>query len=418
MIVFKKVKFIDLLEPKIIVGLKKGYEYSFVPMENVETGKKNPRRIELKIFNGGGSRFADGDILFARITPCLQNKKIAKVKDLKEGIGFGSTEFFIFRAKKGFTNPDYLYYTTKLDDLINTAILSMVGASGRQRADIKSIYEYNLLVPDLPTQTRIASILSSYDDLIEKNEKRIKALEEMARLVFAEWFVKFKFPGHEKVKMVDANDTNFEKIPEGWEVTKIGKVLSKIESGSRPKGGINPDERGVPSIGAENINGLGVYDYSKEKFVSKEFFEKMRQGHVQNGDVLLYKDGAHIGRKTMFGNGFPHEQCSINEHVFILRTNKHCSQAFLYFWLDQPAMTQAIRNLNANAAQPGINQEGVKNLLIILPPKKILDSFDEKMNSILGLIFFLAKRNRILSQIRDLLIPQLVTGRRELKKYD
>src|SRR5205823_2036197 len=145
----------------------------------------------------------------------------------------------------------------------------------------------------------------------------------------------------------------------GWGVRTLGDVLSVLEAGSRPKGGIDPSERGIPSIGAENISGLGQYDYAKEKFVSQAFFEKMKQGHVESGDVLLYKDGAHIGRKAMFRDGFPHAVCSVNEHVFILRANRrYCSQNYLYFWLDQPDMTQNIRNLNANAAQPGINQQG------------------------------------------------------------
>ena len=116
------------------------------------------------------------------------------------------------------------------------------------------------------------------------------------------------------------------KIPEGWEAATVDDVLATLESGSRHKGGIDPEARGVPSIGAENIIGLGRYDYSKEKFVTREFFDNMNRGHIQSGDVLLYKDGAQIGRKSMFRDGFPHAECCINEHVFIMRSNGRCSQ--------------------------------------------------------------------------------------------
>ena len=207
-------------------------------------------------------------------------------------------------------------------------------------------------------------------------------------------------------------------VPEGWEKITVGGVLSEIESGSRPKGGIDPTERGVPSIGAENILGLGQYDYSKEKFVSREFFEAMNRGHIQSGDVLLYKDGAHIGRKSMFRDGFPHKVCCVNEHVFILRTNNRCRQSYLYFWLDQPEMTQNIRNLNANAAQPGINQAGVKGLPILLPDQRTLELFDSIIDPVLSQFFNLAKKNANLRRTRDLLLPRLVSGEIDVSELE
>jgi len=190
-------------------------------------------------------------------------------------------------------------------------------------------------------------------------------------------------------------DSELGKIPEGWEVLQLGEVLESIESGSRPKGGIDPDERGVPSIGAENVLGLGRCDFGKEKYVTEDFYESMRKGEIKSGDVLLYKDGAKLGRKSMFRDRFPHEVCCINEHVFILRTNSRCSQNYLYFYLDRPDITEEVINLNANAAQPGINQAGVKNLPILLPPKNFIRLFDEKVYPIIGMLFNLAKKNQV-----------------------
>jgi type I restriction enzyme S subunit len=208
------------------------------------------------------------------------------------------------------------------------------------------------------------------------------------------------------------------KIPEGWEVLQLGEVLESIESGSRPKGGIDPDERGIPSIGAENVLGLGRYDFGKEKYVTEDFYESMRKGKIKSGDVLLYKDGAKIGRKSMFRDGFPHEVCCINEHVFILRTNSKCSQNYLYFYLDRPDITEEIINLNANAAQPGINQARVKSLPILLPPKNLIRLFDDKIDPIIGLLFNLAKKNQILRKKRDLLLPKLISGELDVSELD
>ena len=186
--------------------------------------------------------------------------------------------------------------------------------------------------------------------------------------------------------------------------------MAELESGSRPKGGIDASQRGIPSIGAENINGLGKYSYNKEKYVSYEFYQRMNRGHVKSGDVLLYKDGAHIGKKALFRDGFPHKVCCINEHVFILRSNARVTQSYLYFWLDQPHMTTNIRNLNANAAQPGINQGGVNGLPLLIPAKAVLNAWEAIAEPLLAELFNLAKKNNNLRQTRDHLLPKLISG--------
>lgn len=261
-------------------------------------------------------------------------------------------------------------------------------------------------IPCISIQKKIASILSAYDDLIENNSRRIYILEEMARSIYRKWFVHFRFPGYESVRMLES-EIGF--IPNGWKATNLDYVLSQIESGSRPKGGIDLSELEIPSIGAENIIGLGKYDYSKDKFVSRFFFDSMKQGHIKNGDVLLYKDGAQIGRKSLVLDGFPHKTCCVNEHVFILRTNEHCTQNYLYFWLDQPRMTEKIKQLNTNAAQPGINQSSVKRLPIYFPKKDLLIEFEMVIGPILQLLFNLAKKNFYINTTRDLLLPKLIS---------
>jgi type I restriction enzyme, S subunit len=262
-------------------------------------------------------------------------------------------------------------------------------------------------LPPLDVQRRLSTALSTYDDLIENNERRITVLEEMARRIYTEWFVHFGHPSGIGPRTVSKN---FGKIPEGWEDCSLADVLSVLESGSRPKGGIKKGEKGIPSIGAENINGLGNYDYSKDKFVSKAFFDAMRRGRVHSGDVLLYKDGAHIGRKSMFMSGYPHEPCAINEHVFLLRPIDGVASSWLYFFLDTPQTTERIRRLNSNAAQPGINQQSLNGLPVLLPPKCLMRGFHDTVLPILSLLFNLAKANQRLRISRDLLLPRVVSG--------
>jgi restriction endonuclease S subunit len=214
-------------------------------------------------------------------------------------------------------------------------------------------------VPPHPVQRRIAGILSAYDELIEKSQRRIRLLEAMARALYREWFVHFRFPGLEKLQRVASP---LGDIPQGWEVTTLGTQLAALESGKRPKGGIREVEDGVPSIGAENINGIGQHDFDGEKFIPREFFQEMRKGVVRDRDVAIYKDGAYIGKSSYFRDGFPHSECCVNEHVFLLRANGvRFKQNALYLWLQEPDTVHAIRATNANAAQPGINQQPVSN---------------------------------------------------------
>lgn len=307
-------------------------------------------------------------------------------------------------------DPRYVYY------FLQTLPLAQYNAgAGVPTLNRNHLYNLDIEVHDLNNQQKISSILSAYDDLIENNTRRIQILEEMAQLIYREWFVNFRFPGYEKVKFVNSE---LGKIPEGWKVLQLGDVLESIESGSRPKGGIDPNERGIPSIGAENVLGLGRYDFGKEKYVPEDFYESLRKGKIKRGDVLLYKDGAKIGRKSMFRDGFPHEVCCINEHVFILRTNSKCSQNYLYFYLDRPDITEKIINLNANAAQPGINQTGVKSLPFLLPPENLIRLFDYKVDSIIGLLFNLAKKNQVLRKKRDLLLPKLISGELDVSELE
>lgn len=261
-------------------------------------------------------------------------------------------------------------------------------------------------VPPLDVQRRIASILSAYDDLIENNRRRIQLLEQAARLLYKEWFIHLRFPGHEHIKFKDG-------VPEEWEKKTLGDVLVDIESGGRPRGG--SQEKGIPSIGAENIIGIGQYDYTKEKYIPDEYFNSMRKGVVHNRDVVLYKDGANIGRSSYFGEGFPHEKCAVNEHVFILRGLPELGQNLLYFWVAQGETCQQIANLNANTAQPGVSQSKLKTLSFVQPQHVVTRLFDENVEPIVRQIFILARENRKLIQARDLLLPRLMNGEGKLQ---
>jgi type I restriction enzyme S subunit len=141
----------------------------------------------------------------------------------------------------------------------------------------------------------------------------------------------------------------------------------------------------------------------------------MERGKVRNGDVLLYKDGAYIGRKTYFDYNFPFDKCCVNEHVFILRTNELVTPKYLYFWLDQKWVTNILINMSLTSAQPGLNQQSLKTVPILIPEKQVVQRFDKTIEPFIALIFMNAKEARILEQIRDALLPKLLSGEIRVK---
>ena len=207
------------------VKLDKGGIYPVIDIDKISAGRKFVTSKEYIVFsNQSGAKFEDGDILMARITPCLENGKIAKAQI--DGKGIGSTELFVFRGIEGITDNDFVYYLIKQQHIRDLSANSMTGASGRQRADIKFIKRIKLSLPSLPIQQKIASILSVYDSLIENNVKRIRLLEQIAENLYKEWFVRFRFPGYENTELLDG-------LPKGWIISRL-ENYGRIETGKTP----------------------------------------------------------------------------------------------------------------------------------------------------------------------------------------
>src|SRR5208282_1580165 len=180
-------------------------------------------------------------------------------------------------------DPTFLYYYLGESSVTNWIANQAIGAT-LPNLNTSILRSVSARYPSLSIQRRIASILSAYDNLIENNTRRIKILEDLAKMIYREWFVNFQFPGHEKVKMAESE---VGLIPQGWCVEPLERHLSVIETGNRPKGGIATFSEGMPSIGAESILGVGRFDYAKTKYVPVEYFQKMKLGILQDRDVLV-----------------------------------------------------------------------------------------------------------------------------------
>ncbi len=322
-------------------------------------------------------------------------------------------------------DPKFVYYCfTQLGHALEAA-----GGGGSVYTNVsKSRFEeIELTLPPLTEQKAIAAVLGALDDKIDLNRQMNATLEAMARALFQSWFVDFdpvraKMEGRQPAGM-DAEsaalfpehfeDSELGEIPRGWEVANLGSVLDTLETGRRPKGGVSGYSFGVPSVGAESINGIGVFDFSKTKFIPREFYEKTASGRVKDLDVLLYKDGGKPGefrpRVGLFGYGFPFDEFCINEHVFRMRA-QGVGQHYLYFAVSDERVLLDFANKGGKAAIPGINQTDVRSAQILKPPKAVLAQFEILTQPICQSIIENFAESRTLATLRDTLLPKLLSG--------
>ncbi len=291
----------------------------------------------------------------------------------------------------------------------------------------------SVTLPPIGAQRAIAHILGTLDDKIELNRRMNQTLEAMARALFKSWFVDFdpvraKSEGREPglpQPLADLfpdslEDSELGKVPNGWKLGVLNDVLSELETGGRPKGGVSGYSSGTPSVGAESIVGLGVFDYSKTKYVPEEFFKRMTKGRIKSRDVLLYKDGGRPGEfephVTLFGDGFPFDRCAINEHVYRMRVQPEVGQSFLLFWLSSDLVMEEMRTKGTGVAIPGLNSTQVKSLTMLVPPAGVLKAFEALVDPWITRILAGCNESHSLSALRDTLLPKLVSG--ELRAAD
>ena len=242
-----------------------------------------------------------------------------------------------------------------------------------ERIPLSSFPDFPIRLPDLQTQRRIASILSAYDDLIENNTRRIAILEEMARRIYEEWFVRFRFPGHEQVKMVESE---LGLIPEGWELRRLGDVV-ELAYGKALKA----EERKpgpYPVYGSSGV--VGSHDTS-----------------LVNGPGII------VGRK---GNVGSVHWCDVSfypiDTVYFVRTELPLH--YVFFNLKRQNF------INNDAAVPGLNRNQAYSLHFLVPSKVVLGRFVELCGPIFKQLRLLAVKNANLRATRDLLLPKLISG--------
>jgi type I restriction enzyme S subunit len=320
----------------------------------------------------------------------------------------------LIRPNKNKVEPNYLVYLL-LGDKIQGKILSVSNGATVHHLNMKDIRNLELPeLPSLPTQRKIAGILSAYDRLIENNTRRIEILEEMARSIYREWFVKFRFPGHEQVKMVDSE---LGLIPEGWEVKTIGDACL-VGDGAHAK--IKRQTSGVLYLTCKNLKEGGL-DLSKVDYISEEDYNKYFRDNSKaltklKADDVIFSIIGTIGEPYLVK---PKDYFGISSSVAILRRNKSVlSTNYLYYWVKSHIFQNALYGIKGGVAQGYVSLEMIKSLPLYYPELSLQNQFDVHASSILSLIEVLTQKNANLRKTRDLLLPKLISGEIDVENLD
>ena len=348
---------------------------------------------ELGLNNSATQLLHPGDIIIsARGT-------VGEVAQIGKTAAFNQSCYGL-RATGGYSS-DYLYYMLKyqvryLKSVANGAVFDTIV--------VKTFDRMKASVPDLPTQARIADILSAYDDLIENNNRRIALLEKAAQELYKEWFVRFRFPGYETAKFENG-------LPTGWEIKKIGDI-ARIKSGYAFKSEWWSDE-GVPVIKIKDIQNTTI-DFSDLSRVSEVHALLAKQFFVTEGDLLIAMTGATIGKLALVP--FSSERLVVNQRVgkFFLGDNPVSTVSFLYCTLQQNWIQELILMIaSSNAAQPNISPFDIEKIKIIYN-ENVVAAFNKKASDYISQILLLNKKNQNLAKQRDLILPRLMSGKLEV----
>jgi type I restriction enzyme S subunit len=308
----------------------------------------------------------------------------------------------------------YIGYVVE-SDIYKQFIRTNLSGAAQPNANAQVLTSFPVLLPPLRTQRKIAAILSAYDDLIENNTRRIAILEEMAQILYREWFVHFRFPGHEDVPMIDSE---FGPIPEEWEMVKMGDITTKIGSGATPRGG----KSSYKETGISLIRSLNVYDFRFDSnglaFIDDEQAERLSNVIVEPQDILLNITGASVARCCMVPSYIL--PARVNQHVAIVRVNPDRSNPlYVLHTINNHRYKELLLAIaQGGATREALTKSAITDFEIVHPSREVIDKFGAIVKDIFEQQETLQCKNDILRRTRDLLLPRLISGRLDVSDLD
>ena len=384
---WKECRVDEIIEINPTENLRKGEIAKKVAMEKLRPYCRDITDFELSEYNGG-TKFRNGDTIMARITPCLENGKISQVRMLEdEEIGFGSTEYIIFRARNGITDTDFVYYLVTSSMIKDPAIKSMVGSSGRQRVQTDVVKNIKINLPPLETQRKIAGVLGAIDDKIELNNSINKNLEQQIQTLYNNLF--------------ESND-----------IVEMSELVD-VRDGTHDSPKIK--EHGKKLITSKHLLKYGV-DKSSANYISDEDYNKINERSlVATNDILI----SMIGTVGIVSYVIENPVDFAVKNVGIFRTSlKPELSYYIHCYLNSKETQNYILSHLAGTTQKYISLSELRTLKVNIPNQSELENYNKLVKPMYDNIINLTKENERLTQLRDTLLPKLMNGEIDVDKVE
>lgn len=296
----------------------------------------------------------------------------------------------IIRPNDSLLIPKFLKYFL-LNPIFKNYMLGLASVGGTRNALTKAMIEdFEIPLPPLETQRRIAEILSALDEKIELNRQTNATLEAMAQAIFDEWFVRFNFPGDDGERV----ESELGPIPRGWRVGKLGDIIN------------NFDSKRVPLSSREREKRKGIYPYYGAASILDYVDDYLFDGIY----LLMGEDGTVVTEENTPILQYVSGKFWVNNHAHVIQGKDCFSTEFIYLILRK----MNIKHIVTGAVQPKINQGNMNNLKVIIPPDTLVGQFQNLINPFFSLILNLNLEMATLTNIRDALLPKLMNGEIEV----
>lgn len=432
--------------------LSKGKEFPFIDMASLPVNGRDITEISNKVFNGGGAKFKNGDTLFARITPCLENGKTAKVENLPVGcIAHGSTEFIVLSAKSK-DDEDFVYYLARLPDFRSYAISRMEGTSGRQRVSWQALAEFNLRLPEKGKRKKIGEILKSIDDKIHLNNQINQTLESIAQVIFKSWFIDFDpvrakiaakqegndpelaamcaISGKSEAELEQIAKEDFAElqataalfpdelveselgvVPKGWVVSIVGEQVQTVGGGTPSTKNADFWDNGIHhwTTPKDLSNLTDKILLNTERKITDAGLKKISSGLLPKNTVLM-SSRAPVGYLAL-----AKIEVAINQGYIAILPNTKYSAEYLIYWCK--ANMAEIKGRASGTTFQEISKKNFREINFIRPDEKVIAVYTRTAKTLYDEITLKAKEKQSLINLRDTLLPKLLLGEVEIPDF-
>jgi type I restriction enzyme S subunit len=368
---------------------------SFIKMEDVSNNAvvRNVRVAPYGQVSKGFTSFQNGDVLVAKITPCFENGKGGFVQGLRNGVGFGSTEFHVLRARKD-SNSEFLYQFTNSEDFRLKGKANMTGSAGQRRVPTEYLKTLGVTFPPLLEQQKIAAILSSVDDVIEKTRVQIDKLKDLKTGMMQELLT--KGIGSGGVPHTEFKDSPVGRIPEKWSVSTQGKVATFYNGRAYKLS--EWEQEGTPVIRLQNLTGSGSdFYYSTMQLPEKQYCEE--------GD-LLYMWSATFGPHIWHG-----PKAIYHYHIWkVVADEENITKTYLYYLLEFKTKQWKEQSTNGMGILH-VTKGAMEGMELALPPLSEQHRIAQILDSVHSKLDVLIQKLRLVSDTKKALMQDLLTGK-------